>query len=646
MPEASALNQAIEDRKEPIVEAHLLYDEEQKTHLEALQLRLETARTMRDQPHDEFDGMTYLERVEANRKGANTYIPPKENKQDTTLVTGTTRQKLLTFLAAVNNLDLVGDVQAFDEDNIEIADLGEDIEDIAQKSRKLDNDDEKRLLRQYVGFEQGEVFVEQNWEVRLQNQKKFAWSMRDFTGDATGKTWEDNLRKVFEGATRKVVKHENMYLGDITKVFINEQPYIFTAETVHYSIAEKMFNKFPNWKNVPRKIVRNADETPTIYGGNWTLNEVEDEFVEIIRYQDKWNDEFQILCNGVLMLPPGFPMPWRYGEYNVTCQIIEIISDHFAYGKSFVSRMRTSQALVDESMRLALLKFQKSALPPQYNNTGIRFTSRVLMPGMITMGLDPNKFGEIGTNEGVNNGEMAMIQMLYKNLDDSSVNATFQGQQATAGTTATEVANLQKQAEQLLGITVFVCALLEEKLDYLLLYTLLENYFNPVDTRVDAARGVLIEKYRNFSVSSGGARKIIRVAPSNRIPSPEDIKAEEEQHSVSGRVTRIHYIDPDIVRSARYEWFITVTPQPKKTSQFAKATFDQYFQRLMAFPNPDITEAEKDFARVWEKDPSKIFKPMEQQPGMPTDQQDPNATPAATPSRVNTPSPMSQVMKQ
>jgi hypothetical protein len=100
--------------------------------------------------------------------------------------------------------------------------------------------------------------------------------------------------------------------------------------------------------------------------------------VEVLIYQDKFNDEFQILLNGVMQLPVGFPMPWEHGEYNLVQGHLEPISAFFAYSKSIPDKTFLDQQVLDEMYRLAVLKTQKSFMPPIAN-----YSANILTKSML-----------------------------------------------------------------------------------------------------------------------------------------------------------------------------------------------------------------------------------------------------------------------
>ena len=73
------------------------YNDKEEKYLSKMKQRVFFSYQEREGEHSEFDGMTYLGRCEDNRKGANTYVKPKQNKEDTNYASGTIRQKLFTY---------------------------------------------------------------------------------------------------------------------------------------------------------------------------------------------------------------------------------------------------------------------------------------------------------------------------------------------------------------------------------------------------------------------------------------------------------------------------------------------------------------------------------------------------------------------
>lgn len=614
----------LEKEKEIISRPQYTPDEEE--YLKALKTRLENARDMRDGEHDEFDGMSYITNYELNEQLANTFVAPKRNKEDTNFQSGTVRQKIFALLSSLVNLNLTGDISAFDKEGFEVQALGDAMEDIVLKTNELDVDDEKKYLRQYELLKHGTVFVEELWDEKTQKEKKLKGK---FDGKVSGINWTTRIKKAFARPTRNIIPGLNVYLGDITKYDISEQPFIFTVDVKPYEEARRMFEGWERWDNVPKKL-QNFDQAQNTgtFNPNWRLLEVLDNQVEIVRYQDKWNNEFAVLLNGVLMTPVGLPLSWGYEDYNVAQQNLEPIHAKFAYGKSLTSRTRNKVALLDEMLRLAVLKTQKSFMPPYVNISGRVLSNRVLMPGKITYGIQPNTLQPINAKEaeGVTQAEMAMIKEIQESINNETTSPTFAGQQARGNPTATEIIELQRQAKMVLGLTVFSMSMLEWKLDWLRLKNLLANWFNEEDEVVDEARKTIKSKFRQVSIprmveGEGMGQRII--IPTKNIPSSQAIMtAENALTKEQGKPVRLIFLNPNEVTSSQLIWQIVVKPQERETSEVNKLLFRAELADAQVFgPLLNMDYLSEKFASVWEENPQKMFKKMaELQPQLPQEQ--------------------------
>lgn len=609
------------ETKSPLLETQITqidppdYSESEETYLKGLRKRMESARNARDTQHQEFDGMDYVTYYNLNERLANTYVEPKKNKEDSNFQSGTIRTKLFALLSSVVNLDLSGDISAFDKNGFKVQSLGDAMEDVILKTNELDTDDEKKLLRQYELLKHGTVFVEEIWDERSKKEKKLSGK---FTGKLDVK-WETKIKKAFARPSRNIIFGLSVYLGDITKYNIADQPYIFTVDTMPYSEAELIFGEWERWKNVPKELksFENAQADKSI---NWRLLEVEKDHVEVVRYQDKWNNEFAVLINGVLMTPAGLPLPWGYEDYNIAQQNLEPIHSKFAYGKSLVFKIRNKVAILDEMMRLGVLKTQKSFMPPYVNISGRILSNRVLMPGKISHGIPPNTLVPINDKEaqGLTQAELAMIQQLKESIDTETTSPTFQGQPGQKNQTATEIIELQRQAKQMLGITIFAVSMLEWKLEWLRLQNLLAYWFNPQDSVVDEARGELKSKYRQVGVQrpiEGEGMGMRMVIPTQEVPTDSKaiMQAEDIVSKEQGMPVRFIFLNPDEVKSAKLMWQIVVTPRERRTSEVEKLMFRAEFADAQVFgPLLKMPYWQEKFASVWGENPQKAFKTPEE----------------------------------
>lgn len=590
--------------------------------------RLTYAQEVRDRSWAEFSDKTYLKYFEENNKIANTYLEPVKNKGEKKLSAGTIEAKLNTLLSHVDNLNLSPEVLAFDEQDRNLKTLGVAFTDILERTAEHDGGDdggdtEKRMLRQKELLVQGTVFVQEKWCTKKQIKKKLVGK---FNGKMDSAKWTSKLTKVFEGPERSLLYGPNVYLGDITQFSMDDQPFVFTVDQISYDKAKEIYGEWDNWEFVKpgmppdsATLAQNATGGRTIYDGKFRLTTLKDTQVEIVKYQDPGRDEFQIIINGIMMLPIGFPLSavTPGGKFNVTKQILYPINPQFAYGKAFVSSgdVYELSAAIDEMIRLMVLKTQKSITPPYVNISGKVISSKVLMPGNISMGIPPNALQPIGNeSQGVTAGEYQIYKELIDRVDRSTVSPIFQGQYGKANTTATEVLEVQRQARLALGIIISACTMLEVKLGYLRLWNILAHWFEPIGT--EAVGGVLRNKYRNVSREvdiEGAGRGTRMVIPMDgELPTADMVRAMEiADEKATGYPSERIYINPSKLSEYKLKWRVAVNPKERVSSAYEKLLFREMLADALGLINlgarPNVSGLVNEFGSVYGVDQNKIF---------------------------------------
>ncbi len=173
---------------------------------------------------------------------------------------------------------------------------------------------------------------------------------------------------------------------------------------------------------------------------------------------------------------------------------------------------------------------------------------------------------------------------------------------------------MKNQAELMMVLTVFAAQMLETKLGTLRLFNILENFFDPIDATLDETKNKVIKKYRSINMDKvipgqGPGQSIVEV-------SDQPANKNEIQNRVNrikldtGKPTTITILNPDLVKSINYAYFVSVLPKPKKNSDLTKVLFNEMLvQAKNNFPgatNDDYLSER--FAIVWGEDPTKMFK--------------------------------------
>lgn len=614
-----------------------IYSEQDREYLSFLQTRLQTGRDQKLIPYPEFNNLGYYQWYEQNEKVSNTYLEGRKNDDDVIVSAGTIESKLDAVASAIANLDFSPDIFAYDDNNNMVTALGTAMRDVIRQSEEMDGadgagDEEKKILRHRELLKQGTVFVQDEWVRKFAMRKKLSGEYDGkFKDSAT--TWSTNLEKVFEGASRTLIYGPNVYLGNITEFYMENQPYVFCAYYHDYDIMKETYGQFENWQYVKKggtQLLPNND-MHTIYDNKWRLNQVRENQVEVIIYQDRTRDEFQIIINGVLMLPIGFPLSAvsPMGEYNIVKQVLRPFHDKFAYGKSFVASGAIKEVayLIDELLKLFVLKTRKSITPAYINTSGKIIPKKVLSPGRITMGIPPDALHAIGTeSQGVTNNEFAVLKELQDRIDKNTVSPAFQGQRSD-GTppTATEIQEMAKQAKLTLGLIVTAVTLLEKKLSYLRLFILIEKWFDPTGTTTQTVDGVrkIVNKYRTTNTKTAlgdgqaGERYVVPVEGS--VPHPAVIrKLEHQVEKQKGYPVNFIYLNPEGMKAAKLTWFININPREKESSAYYLAKFREQMTDMVTMINigskPNLQGIEEQFGKVYERSSTKLFSTQATQP--------------------------------
>lgn len=606
------------------------YSEDEVKYRSFLIGRLESAAIQRESPHPEFDDKTYSQQYEENARIAHSYLKPKKNVEDVRIVTGTTQEKEITLLSSILNYNFEADIQAFDENDMPAVEVGQLAEDLVRKSRQIEDYDDKRRLIYKEMLDQGTNFVEEVWNERWAVEKKM--KKLDFLNGVNLKDidWDARLKKVQGKCESNLIDGRKVYLGNIREFFIEKQPYLFIAEYISYQEAEAVFNKWERWKNVPRTVAKLSPEefnSSTSYR-DWTLQEIQQDMVEVVKYQDPWNNEFMIILNGVMMMPIGFPLTAisSTGEYTLAKGDLEPISKFFAYSKSYPAKTKVDQAVKDEFLRLFILKTRQSAEPPYINNTNSIISRRVFGAGKISSNIDIKNFHPVFGDRplGVTQAEMAIYQLINDQINEKTASPVFSGDKTTGDPTATEIREMQKQQMVKMGLAILGVIQLEKQLCKLRVPNLLMHWTSKVDRRLDKFTGKVNDIYASFSVqgtdeNGQNVLKIIEMNPEMASTMmPDQIMAEENMLSdAMRRPVRKTYTDPNQLRnSITYTWFYTITPTERDTSDLDRVLFSKTMQEAYGLFGPQSVNqdyAKKRFATVSKEDPNKFFVQGDQQ---------------------------------
>lgn len=607
------------------------YSEKELVYRDKIIEAADHARNQRSQKWAEFDDMDYETWYWKAKKANEAYIEPKRNKEDVKVVTGTTREKSNTLLSTLLNYNIEADITVFDDNNMADIELAQTMEAMVKKSRTLElpEYDAKRPLIYKELVSQGNAFVEEQFLEYVIPEKELNnlnWSEKV---DPSKISWKKKLGKAYSQCNSSFIIGLDFYPGNMREFFVEKQSYIVVRRRISRIDAENIYQNWTRWKYVPFDLSNILDEDESDYD-DYQMVETEVDFIEEIKYYNKWTNEYMVMLNGVLMLPVGFPLSALLGvcEYPIAKGDSEPISANFFYSRGIGAKTRMDQAIVDEMFKMMIVKTRKSYKPPMGNRTGYTLGSEIYMPAKIFKNVDAEKLKPIGDNKGVTPAEFNMMEFTKSVIDSKTLSPIMEGQKAGGRTTAREIIEMKQQSMVKIGLPMLGVINMEKRIAWLRICNILKNWTDPVDQRLMSVKdGIeeMVDVYRTIDVedtfeTGQEGRKIVEMKTGD-LPESGQMMAEEEIiERKTGQPTRKIYINPEKLKNLKYQWFVNVTPTEKNSGMLKAAKFEEFVQKATAMLMPLGKQLNADYvgdrmALLNEENPEKIW--MKKQPGQP-----------------------------
>jgi hypothetical protein len=443
------------------------------------------------------------------------------------------------------------------------------------------------------------------------------------------------MDKMYQYCDLNILIGLNVYLGNIREPSIEKQPYLFTRKLLSRPEAESLYGKWSRWPSVPLLkrdfFAINSDYRPY---NNWTLTGFRENFVEEIKFYDKWNNNFMVMLNGTCM----FPVKMIEGQFSTMplssilgiCEYPVIKGDNeeivnFAYSRSVPSKGRVEQQLFDEMVKAIVWKTRQSYRPPMANLTGEELSSDIFDPATVWDDVDPDKIKPLIPAGGVTSSEFQMTQFIKEIIDQKSVSPVFEGQEPNDRATATQIIEQRRASMNKMGTTILGVVNFEKKRTYLRICNIITHWTLP--QKVKDGLTSLQNEYQTISMEAGGddgvGTNIYKLQ--ENVPEPSQVSAEDGIMSlIKGKKIRHFYIDPkELQKTITFNWYITINPTPKQDSALKVAQYAEFLKNAMAMSQMfgiqiKGEEALTRYAVLSQEDPERIFQfQPQQQAGMP-----------------------------
>lgn len=604
-----------EEREIPKVE----YSEKELKCRDEVIRQLNDAYNQRNQTYMEFDDMTYDMWYLANKRAGEAYNKPRKNAAEIKINTGVTREKVNTIVTALMKYNYLSQVVPFDKESVPDMVLGKALEDMIIRSKEMEKvpreQKEADWMREFVS--QGNIFILESWEEEIELEKK----LKNVDIEDISKMKWTEKEKLNKFANSVMIPGPNVYLGNIRERHMDNQPFFGIREELPYSVAMQRWGKWGRWKNVPRKVVRVLHDQGQQLYQDWNMIAVDQDVVEVVRYYNLVTNTYQILLNGVMMLPPGFPLSYLIGVNK--SPLVKADGEpipNFAYSRGISAKNKFNQETLDEFYRLIVLGFRQTRTPAMSNMTGKILNKSIFNPATVHKNIDVEKLKPILPQGGVNASEFEIFKLVQNTMSQSSISPVFEGQQTPGEQTAKEIEVLQSQSLMRLGFIMVGRLLLEDQLAERRLYNCLAHWTKEQDAGITSIHKSIYRMSVESTFEDGKRGQHVIEFVEGDVPQPEQVMAETEMMKKRwGGEFRKTYIDARKMRSTRYRFDINTIPTDKEVSQLKSMVEMESLERMMAMFPESINRPylQERMAFLQKLDGKKLFNQNSTVPEMP-----------------------------
>lgn len=583
--------------------------------------RFIAARDARDASHPEFDDMTFLEWYDKMKKMDDQYVPPRRSAQDTSINTGTVRDKDTSMIDFAKKYDFVPIATAYGEDDDQpsedLAELGEDLVIKSFEIEQFDDTKAEEIYRSMIAF--GTAMVEDTTYQPWENQKEVA---ADFKLGSMNANWTEHKKVGLPECHAKLWDLRKCYFGDIRKGLMNGpegQPFFFTVEYEPYEKAKAIFGNFEQWKYVPKTVVFSQDVQQGVFRNGWTLRPLSLNYCEIIRYYDPIANEFSLSINDVDMLPimekdvtlpdgtkktmvSGFPLTAispsggiNFAKFDFERMI------NFTYSKGQPAKMRVSSDVENLIIKTFVWMFKQKARPTLGNKSGQVFGEEIYDPATVISQIrDGDLFPVFPEFQGASSSDFQMLELFKTELDKNSVERTSQGmdnpQQFDESATAS-LNNMKSQSLKLMGMLTGIISG-RNQLAWLRFYNIAATWTQPTDVDVTKLDHDLAQNYRtvHLQADDSAGQPITKriVFTKNTKKSSSDVHQEEADYErTNNKQIRIKYVNPDMLRASRSKIRFQTTPVPTDNDPISYMMFAKQLTDAQMMFGPQSLQAKK-----------------------------------------------------
>ena len=148
------------EKKNKSVKEYFMSPDEKKAY-DFYISKFRKARQQREKTWEYFDDLTYEQDYYLNKRALNTYLRPKKNDDEVRVNTGVTEKRIEGVANELISMNLQPEVRAYDENDMEVEELGDAFSDLVKRTNEIEQDDDKYADAILEMLSQRAVFIEE-----------------------------------------------------------------------------------------------------------------------------------------------------------------------------------------------------------------------------------------------------------------------------------------------------------------------------------------------------------------------------------------------------------------------------------------------------------------------------------------------------
>jgi len=618
-------------------------DAEKQYHEDVLRL-VRNARAERERPRKEFNDMGFSTQDDFNIKIDLAYVPPAKHKHDIRIVSGLTREKTNNAVNIAKSYDFDTNFLAFDKEDTMLVSLSDTATDLVEKSNQMEYWRDARTTVYRGMVSRGTYFTMESQEFPTNSYKT------QIPLNKLGKMdvkWTDKPKKGNVLFRTIEVDSKMVILGDLKAMSLKKQPFLAIGRVISEGEARSLFGSWDRFKYVPLRT--GVSSYPgsdvdffTYYRDNFALSDsLSEGEVELVYFMRSlpYGNELAIYVNGVSLLPieergydkaqerykvSGFPLTAisASGEYPLVDWQFERIPGFF-YSKGNPAKTKFDQDVLDFWMRFMIKKAVRSINPTLGNKSGQVLSNEELAPSNIISNIRKDDIFSVLPPEliqGVNSGEVSVMEMLKKEIDEKTMSREFAGETLNQHQTATQFMENKKSQLMKLGALVDGIISGERRRAELRLHNSIIPYWlskHEKKSRKQTIGQAVLDVYDTFTVDKEGRdgkyNSIINVADLKdaKLDAFDLMAQEDKEQKYEGKSNKYTYLDPDQIDFLRTIFYVDVSPRERDNTAMQRMMFDNDVVTAKNIFGPESTNDESlkvKFAQIRGDDYDTWFK--------------------------------------